>query len=382
MPGAPVDVVVTVEGIGEGAVGSTALRRRCAVVDGGPDQWVTKAHCGSERHETGCFDAGDRFLPWRSQQPRCPVKERRIAQSFRRREQQDGPTRRWQQTGAGGELILERKADRNGLGERCVSPQLLGGQLGDNLGQRERVSLRLLDQAIGDLGVDRAAGDGRQQGSSVVLRQSEDHELGQRIEQVGETLPGVTHGEQHRDRIRVQPAGDERQHTRRLVVEPLRIVDDEKYRSFTRRVVEEREHREEHHQGARRSAIGETEHRLQRVALRVGQLDHVVQERHHELVDRGEAEADLGLDAGDARDGEVARVGHRVVEQGGFADPRRAPHDDDAARAVACIRQDLVDGGALSRSTYQHRAEPSPARSPNDGECRRPTGAGARQRAA
>jgi hypothetical protein len=70
------------------------------------------------------------------------------------------------------------------------------------------------------------------------------------------------------------------------------------------------------------------------VALRFGQLDHVVQERQHELVNRGEAEADLGLDTGDARDGEVARVGHRVLEQGGLADPGSAPQDDDAARAV------------------------------------------------
>ena len=102
----------------------------------------------------------------------------------------------------------------------------------------------------------------------------------------------------------MQPAGDERQHTRRLVVELLRIVDDEKYRSFTRRAVEEREHREEHHQelGAAPSARPNTD---SNAALRFGKLDHVVQERHHDLVDRGEAEADLGLDAGDARDGEV-----------------------------------------------------------------------------
>ena len=269
MPGAPVDVVVTVEGIGEGAVGSTALCRRCAVVDGGPDQWVTKAHCGSERHETGCFDAGDRFLPWRSQQPRRPVKERRIAQSFRRREQQDGSTRRWQQTGAGGELILER----TGRPERARGAVRLPATARRSARRQPR-SARAGSPPSPRPGDRRPwrrsrAGDGPQQGSSVVLRQSEDHELGQRFEQVGETHPGVTHGEQHRDRIRVQPAGDERQHTRRLVVEPLRIVDDEKYRSFTRRVVEEREHGEEHHQGARRGAIGETEHRLQRgVAVR------------------------------------------------------------------------------------------------------------------
>ena len=47
--------------------------------------------------------------------------------------------------------------------------------------------------------------------------------------------------------------------------------------------------------------IGETEHRLQRMALRIGQIDHAVEERQDELVHTGVAERDFGFEAGDPR---------------------------------------------------------------------------------
>ena len=106
MPGAPVGVLA-VERVGEGPVGPTALGRRRAVVDRRADQRVAEVQPGRERHEAGRLDARDRVLPRRCRQPRRPVEERRVAQPFRRREQEDGPHRRRQQAGPGGELVLE-----------------------------------------------------------------------------------------------------------------------------------------------------------------------------------------------------------------------------------------------------------------------------------
>ena len=105
------------------------------------------------------------------------------------------------------------------------------------------------------------------------------------------------------------------------------------------------------------------------MALGLRELVEPVEERQYELVDRRKAQRDLGLDAGDSQDGEVAGACGGGVEEGRLADPRGAAEHDHAAGTAACSVEEPVEHGAFRRAAQQHRlnvAEPLGARRPSD----------------
>jgi hypothetical protein len=80
-------------------------------------------------------------------------------------------------------------------------------------------------------------------------------------------------------------------------------------------------------------AFGETERAAQRVALTGRNGVELVEERHQQLVQRGEAEIAFGLDADEPQDAEPVRVFDGVVQERGLADAGLAPENEDAAEA-------------------------------------------------
>src|SRR5262249_21403045 len=167
-------------------------------------------------------------------------------------------------------------------------------------------------------------------------------------------LLSLADGEYHRDPFRLDPPSREEQGARRRVVQPLGVVDETHQRPFLRELGEDAEERErdEERIGARRGR--EPEGGAERVRLRLGQLLERRQLAAEELVEPGEGELGLGLDAGRAKDaGSVARR-PRVVEGRALAHARFPAQYERSAPARLAPLQQPIERGALGRPAYQH----------------------------
>ena len=115
----------------------------------------------------------------------------------------------------------------------------------------------------------------------------------------------LTHGDEHRDALGAEPAPDERQRHRRLVVEPLGVVDDDEERLGASGFGDEAQDRQADEERVEGVVLRTSECGVQRDPLRCGELPEVVEDREHHLVHAGVAEGHLRLDTGDADDPEV-----------------------------------------------------------------------------
>ena len=115
-------------------------------------------------------------------------------------------------------------------------------------------------------------------------------------------VAGLAHREDERDPFRQQPAGDERERLRGDPVQPLRVIDEAQQRLLLRDVGQQAEHRQPDQETVRRLACAQTERRRQRIALRTGKSLEAIEERRAQLMQAGERELHLGLDARRARD--------------------------------------------------------------------------------
>ena len=169
-----------------------------------------------------------------------------------------------------------------------------------------------------------------------------------------------THRDQQADAIGVKTTGHETQRVCALVVQPLRVIDDDQQRATgRRRGGEEREHCEADEEWVRRAVIADAERGVQGPGLRRRQGLEPVEERGEQLVQCGEPESHLRLDAHEAHDVEVRDRRRHGVHQARLPDPGLAAHHHDTAQPA----------GARSRSDGRSRfARPHgrPARSRHD----------------
>ena len=160
--------------------------------------------------------------------------------------------------------------------------------------------------------------------------------------------------DEDRDRIGLQPAGDEHERLGRRAVEPVRVVDDaqQRLRIGGRREQAQDRHRDEE---AVLHALGRQPERApQRGGLHVGQLVGDVEHRPQQLVQPGERQLGLGLDAGAGEHPHPVGARQRVLQQRRLADSRlAAQHEGAAARLPGRVEQ-AVDGRALAVSAQQH----------------------------
>ena len=178
--------------------------------------------------------------------------------------------------------------------------QLGGRPAPRQLQQRERVAVRLGHDAIAHALVERARHHRLQQRPRIVVVQPADDELRQPVE--GPLAGRLAHGEDQPDRLRAQPARHERERLRRRRVEPLRVVDDADQRPLLRRVGQQAQDRQPDEEPVRRVAVAQAERRAERIALRAGQALEPVHERRAQLLQPGERELHLRLDARRADD--------------------------------------------------------------------------------
>ena len=155
-------------------------------------------------------------------------------------------------------------------------------------------------------------------------------------------LGGLTHREHQRDRFGQQAARNERQGLRRGLIKPLRVIDQADKRLLLSHRRQQTERRQTDQQAIRRRPSTEAEDDVQRVVLGAGQGIEVAEQRRAELMQAGERELHLGLNADRSHSPEPGRVLVQVVQQRGLTDSRLAAQDQHPAPARPCVSQQPV----------------------------------------
>jgi hypothetical protein len=161
---------------------------------------------------------------------------------------------------------------------------------------------------------------------------------------------GVTDREDHADPVSQEPAGHEREDLGRLVIDPLRVVDDAQERLFRARRRQHGQRRQADEQAVDRRSFFEAESDAQRSSLAERKFFELRRERMQELMESHEAELHLGFDPGEPLHAQIDGRRNDVVEERGLPDPGFAANHDRAAQAIAHCVDQLPDLRPLRRA--------------------------------
>lgn len=195
--------------------------------------------------------------------------------------------------------------------------------------------------------VDVAGQDGVEQRVSIGIPQSSnDH---RRLPGQFLVLVLSSQREDQRDRIGQLTTCHERECLGRDGVEPLRVIDHAHQRLLLRHVGEQTQHGESDQESVRRLPGVHPESRRQRITLRLGQAIEMLQHRRAQLVQAGEGQLHLGLDA--RRSGEPANSA-RVHSPGNPAEPscRRRPRRAVSAPGSRRLRSPATRASRVAHS--------------------------------
>ena len=146
--------------------------------------------------------------------------------------------------------------------------------------------------------------------------------------------------EHQRYRLRQQAAPDESEDLGGGLVEPLRVVHDAQHRLLLGGLRHEAERREGDQEPVGAISGGKPERDAEPATLRLGQRPEPAEHRRAQLVQPGEGELHLRLDAGHAGHPETGRLGDQMSQQFRLADPRLSPHDQDGALTASHVRDE------------------------------------------
>ena len=138
------------------------------------------------------------------------------------------------------------------------------------------------------------------------LREWRERERREPVELVA-VLDRVPHRHQQADAVGVEPAGEKPERVGAVLVQPLRVVDDDQELTSRRGAGDECQRSETNQELIRRHVVAHPECRFQCARLRRRQRVDALEEGRHELVQGREAESHLGLDADEAQNVEVLR---------------------------------------------------------------------------
>ncbi len=146
----------------------------------------------------------------------------------------------------------------------------------------------------------------------------------------------------HDERLGCEPPCDEPEYLSRRPVQPLRVIDEADQWLGFGDLGEETEDRKPDQKAIGRRARQLSERRCKCVSLRTWQTLEMIEKWRAELVQPGERQFHLGLDAGRAHDPTSGRLPEDVVEQRGLADAGLASHDNGRASAAASVCQQPI----------------------------------------
>ena len=171
----------------------------------------------------------------------------------------------------------------------------------------------------------------------------------------------LAHGDERRHAFRAEPAPHERQRHRRLVIEPLRVVDDDEDGLRAGCLGDEAQDREADEEWIEGVVLRLAEYAVECASLRFGQsLDAVEEQQQHQLVHCRVPEDHLRFDADDADDTEAGSAVDRVLDQRGLPDAGGAGEQERTGDAAFGVAQECVDRGALGGATDEKVAPMRP----------------------
>ena len=217
------------------------------------------------------------------------------------------------------------------------------------LDQRERVSVRLGEEAFTDGAIEVPDEDRFEQGARVGRAQPAELQLRHAVELLDD-LPAC---EDEPDGIGAETACDERQRSRRLGIEPLCIVDDAQERLRRGDLGHETEGRESDQVAVGSLSRGEPERDAQRIGLRLRQCTDRVRHRPAQLLQSRVRKVDLTLDALSANDLEPGRRSDQLLQQRGLADAWLASYDERRAPTGCDGREQLAEPLELGISAHE-----------------------------
>ena len=336
VPRVAVDLSRCVEHLGQSGVGGAPGRKRRGSVDRRPDERVPETHLervdADQVRLLGRVERRDVQL----QAFRGAEHDLRFCRVVRGGDHEQLLRARRKRAHALGEQALDTRRQRQRQRQRLARRELRGCQQRGELGHRQRVAPGRSRHAACDILRHRCA---RTVGQQLPHRhgvQRPQAQLGQRA-RLELTL---TRSEQHRHSLGVQPPRGEHQRLLRVVVNPLRVVDDAKQRPLLGHLREQREHRERNTVQIRRGVLAQPERALQRRRLRSRDPLERAQRGPEELVERGVRQPRLRLDPPGLERGHVARFCSRLVQKRRLARPRLADDEQGAATPIpGCLQQ-------------------------------------------
>jgi hypothetical protein len=223
---------------------------------------------------------------------------------------------------------------------REASRQLPGHQPAGELEQRQRVAPGLGDDPVPHPLVE-PTGDRRlEQRMRIAVTQPADQQLGHAREAV--LLTGLTEGEHHGDGFGQEATGGEGEDLSGGAIEPLGIVDQTDERPLAGDLRQQTQQGQADEEPVRHVPLADAQRRGESVALGSWQALQAGQHRCAQLVQPGERQLHLGLDARRPGDPAPRRSPVEVAQQRGLADARLAPHDERLAVAVPDVRHEPV----------------------------------------
>ena len=337
VPRTPVSVRLA-QHVGDRAVRGLPASERRALVDGATQQ-------GVEERQPVAVDPHDPRELRRLERRRLHAEDLRGADDHRGvagrlggRDEQQPLRGLGQLRHAAAERVLERHPGADFGRHDLPAVELLRGEGAGERDQRSRVAARLLPRERPHLGCGRDVRAVEQQGVA-----------GDAAEPVERQLldsGGLRRGQQQHDALGAEAPGDEAQRVRRLLIEPLQVVDEHEQRSRAGVLAEQGERREADQEAIGAVARPQPERRLHGRDLYLGQDLELREDRSQQLLEAGEGQRRLRRRARRAQQPEAVRPLGRVVEQGRLA----------GAGLPRIARQALSDPRAAARtpSTASH----------------------------
>jgi hypothetical protein len=266
VPGPPVRVGSRVGGLGQRAVQLLPGLDRCRPVGRRAHQRMPEPHPGAELRQPRLRRRLRR--PGANREPPGrPPHQHRIAGRIGRRQLHQPPGLRGQRLQLPPEVLLDPPRERHRAAAPEPARQLRRRQTPRQLQQRQRVPVRVGDDPVPDLRVQRTGQPGQhrlQQLPRIIVGQALHHEL----RQPGHVLARHACREHQAHRVGRQPPRREPERLRRGAVQPLLVIHDAHQRAFPRRLRQQAQHGQADQKPVRRRAGAEAERGPQRLTLR------------------------------------------------------------------------------------------------------------------
>jgi hypothetical protein len=259
-----------------------------------------------------------------------------------------------QRFGSPQEALLDAAHQRRRVGQPEATRHLCRREGLRQLQQRERVAAGLGQDPVPDPLVEPPREPGREQLTSVVVRDPLHNELRQTVELLQRAR--LAYREQDPDPLGQQAPCDECQRLRGSAVEPLGVVHQADERARFGGLCQQAEDRERQEKALRWLATLQSERHAQRILLRLRQRAELAEHRRAQLMQPGEGELHLRLHTRGSCDPASRRPVGRVFQQRRLADARLATHDQHRALPVSGLPKEGVQRFALALATTEHEA--------------------------